>query len=239
MRRPLAIRRRREVVGQAGFTIVEVSLTLLILSVVMLVAFNFLDRASILTFRADAHARGEDQTQGALRLLTEHTRGALPLGDPCTATTDTPPATANGLTQGTLPAGYANCLRFSVPRTKVGMDSCAKTDFVYALVPVTNGAGTLVDTYLVESRRETTGTTTACTTGTWRSRRLLLDKIANTAAQPLFTYYASDGAAIAVSNTAAVKAASSIKITLAHKYRQAAPPLVLTSSAALRNNVSR
>lgn len=232
-------RLRRRARDQRGFTITEVSLTLLILSVILVATFDFLDRASIMTFRADAHGRAETETQQALRLLTQHSRGAQPIGNPCTAATDTPPAATEGLTQGTLPAGYGNCMQFTVPRTTVGLDTCAKTDFVYALVPVRNASATVVDTYLVENRRETTGTSGSCTVGTWRARRVLLQKVANDGTQPLFTYYATDGSPIAVSNTAAVKRASSLRVTLAYKYRQAAPPLVITSNVALRNNVTR
>lgn len=234
------LRLRRRARGQHGFTISEVSLTLLILSVILVATFDFLDRASIMTFRADAHGRAEQETQQALRLLTEHSRGAQPMGNPCTAATDTPPAATEGLTQGTLPAGYGNCMQFTVPRTTVGLDTCAKTDFVYALVPVRSAGGTVVDTYLVENRRETTGTSGSCTTGLWRSRRVLLEKVANSSVtQPLFTYYAMDGSPIAVSDTAAVKRASSLKVTLAYQYRKAAAPLVITSNVALRNNVTR
>lgn len=226
---------------ERGLTFVEMLVTMVILSLVMVATFDFLDRTSMLTFRADAHGQAEQDTQQALRIITEHTRGASPIDDPCTTTTDTQPAATEGLRQGTLPAGYANCLRFTVPRTTVGLDTCAKTDFVYAFVPVNRDpGGTLVDTYLVENRRETTGTNTGtCTTGTWRNRRVLMKNVANTAAQPLFSYYAEDGSLIPVTNTAAIKRASSVKVTLANKFRKAADPLVITSTAALRNNISR
>lgn len=210
-----------------GFTITEVMLTLLILSIVLMVALDFLDRASILTMRADAHGRAEAEAQTAMRVVSQNVRSASPIGEPCTSTTDTPP-----VGESALPAGYADCMQFTVRRTTTGLDTCARTEFLYALVPV---AGSTTRK-LVENRREYTGTTTSCTQGPLRQRRVLLERVANTTAtQPLFAYYASSGAAIPTSDTAAIKKASSVRITLAMRFSASADPIVLTSSAALRN----
>ncbi|MBW3668158.1 MAG: prepilin-type N-terminal cleavage/methylation domain-containing protein [Actinobacteria bacterium] len=212
---------------ERGFTITEVTLTLLILSIVLMVAFDFLDRASILTMRADAHGRAEAEVQTAMRVVSQNVRSASPVGEPCTSTTDTPPAG-----ESALPAGYADCMQFTVRRTTTALDTCARTEFLYALVPV-SGSTTRK---LVENRREYTGTTASCTQGPLRQRRVLLERVANTTpAQPLFAYYGSDGAAIPTSDTAAIKKASSVRMTLAVRFQQSADPIVLTSSAALRN----
>lgn len=224
---------RRRADDERGFTIVEVTLTLLILSIVMMLAFDFLDRASILTMRAQANAQTEQDAQLAMRTVTEHLRGASPIGDPCTTATDTPTTQA----PGTLPTSYTDCVQFTVRRTTTGMDTCAKTDFVFAIV------GTGDKRKLIENRRETTGTgTTAatCTTGPWRNRRILLDKVANSAGvHPLFVYFDGNGQAISPTDTAAIKRAASVRITLAVRFNAKANRSVFTSSAALRNNVSR
>ena len=221
MRRLLDRRRSRD---ERGFTIVEVTLTLLILSIVLMVAFEFLDRASIMTYRADAHASAEDATQKVLRTVTQNLRGAHPIGAACTT---------DGLSPA-LPTSYGDCVRFTVRRTESGIDTCARTEFVYALV------GTAPNRTLIQRRQEYTGTTTTtCTPGPAGNRLVLLQKVANTTTQPLFSYYAGNGTAIATSSAAAVQAASSVKVTLAVTFRTAAQPLVLTSSAALRNNVTR
>lgn len=224
---------RRRTDDERGFTIVEVTLTLLILSIVMMMAFDFLDRASILTMRAQANAQSEQDAQLALRTVTEHLRGASPIGDPCTSTTDTPTTQA----PGNLPTNYTDCVQFTVHRTTTGMDACAKTDFVFAIV------GTGDTRKLIENRRETTGTgTTAatCTTGAWRNRRILLEKVGNsTGVHPLFVYYDGGGQTINPSDTAAVKKAASVRITLAVRFNAKAKRSIFTSSAALRNNVSR
>lgn len=225
------LRRRAE--EESGFTLVEVTLTLLILSIVMFMAFDFLDRVSFLTMRTQASAQTEQDAQLALRTVTEHLRGASPIGDPCTSTTDTPTVQA----PGNLPTNYTDCVQFTVRRTTTGMDTCAKTDFVFAIV------GTGDTRKLIENRRETTGTgatAATCTTGAWRNRRILLDKVANsTGVHPLFVYYDGNGQPINASNTASVKKAASVRITLAVRFHSNAKRSVFTSSAALRNNVSR
>jgi prepilin-type N-terminal cleavage/methylation domain-containing protein len=211
---------------EAGFTLVETLLTLLILSIVMTVAFNFLDRSSILTYRADAHSRAEDEVQRVLRTVTENVRGAAPIGNACTTATDSesPP----------FIAGYDNCTQFTVLRTSTGIDSCARTEFVYGIV------GSSAPRQLVERRREYTGTTTSCTAGPLGFRRLLLSDVMNdTTLEPLFTYYAGDGTKIATSSAAAVVKAATVKVTIVARYRKGAPNLTISSSAALRNNISR
>lgn len=220
----------RRTKDEEGFTLVEVTLTLLILSIVMMLAFDFLDRASMLTMRTQANAQTEQDAQLALRTVTEHLRGASPIGDVCTSTTDTPTTQA----PGNLPTNYTDCVRFTVPRTTTQLDTCAKTDFVFAIV------GTGDSRKLIENRRETTGTSTACTTGPWRNRRILLDKVANsTGSHPLFVYYDGNGQKINPSDAAAVKKAASVRVLVAVRFSAKAKRSVFTSSAALRNNVSR
>jgi prepilin-type N-terminal cleavage/methylation domain-containing protein len=218
--------RRARTESEAGVTLVEVLVTMLVLSVVLVIGFDFLDRASLLTARTEAHSRVEDEAQKALRLLTQHVRGAHPIGDPCTTTTDS-------LSPSFMP-GYANCMRFSVKRTTTGLDACARTEFVYGIV------GTSSPRTLVQRRAEYTGTVTNCPAPPAAQRLTILGNVVNDpSSQPLFTYYAADGTAIATSNTAAVKKASSVKVTLAVRYRKNADPIVLSSTAALRNNVDR
>lgn len=226
------LRRRRE--DQGGFTLVEVTLTLLILSIVMLMAFDFLDRASILTMRTQANAQTEQDAQLALRVVTEHLRGADPIGDPCTPTMDT---VASG---PLLPAGYNNCIQFTVKRTQTGLDACAKTEFVFAIV----GSGEAKT--LVENRREFTGTGAGpptCNPTTWRKRRVLLEKVANNTTgltpEHFFTYYSATGNPIAPDDTLAVKQAASVRLKVAVRFNNKAARSVFTSSAALRNNISR
>lgn len=215
---------------ERGFTVVEVTMVMLILSIVLMLALDFMDRATILTLRADAHGRAEDEMQKAMRTVTQQVRAAKPIAGPCSSTTDVAPAG-----QSALPAGYANCIQVTVKRSDTALDTCEATTYIFGIVTRTSDGVRL----LVENRRPVTQSGTTCVTGSPVGRRVLLEKIDNTATQPLFTYYASNGTLIPDANTATVPTASSVKVTLAAKYRNAAPALVLTSTAALRNNISR
>lgn len=215
---------------ERGFTVVEITMVMLILSIVLVMALDFMDRASILTLRADAQGRAEDEVQRAMRTVTQQVRAAKPVAGACSATTDVPPAG-----QSALPAGYADCIQVTVPRTETAADPCAATTYIFGIVTRTSDGVRL----LVENRRPVMQSGSTCVTGSPVGRRILLEKVANTAAQPLFTYYAGNGTVIPAANTATVPTASSIKVTIAATYRKAAPAVVLSSSAALRNNISR
>lgn len=211
--------RKRLPRDEAGVTIVEVTLTMLILAIVLTVAFDFLDRATVIATRTDAQAQAEGDTQQALRTVTQHLRGAFPIVGTCN-------------TVG-YPTTYENCVRFEVPRAVSAQGSCAnKTVFVIGLVadPTPKVVG---EKLLVYDRQEHTGTTT-CTTATNLSKRVLLRRVANATTQPLFTYYGSDGNA-----AAAVPAAATVKVTLHVRYRTGSDAIVMSSSAALRNNITR
>lgn len=222
--RQLVARLRRS--DERGVTLVEVTLTMLILSIILVVAFDFLDRTSSIAVKTDSHARAEDDTQRALRTVTQHLRGALPITGPCTSATDTatPP----------LPAGYDNCVRFTVFRATSGVGRCDRSEFVIALV------GTGAEKQLVYNRQEFTGTTAACTAGALSLRNRLLDRVVNESTLPLFTYYGSDGGVINTATAAAsVPKAATVKVSLKVGYRTGSNPIFLESSAALRNNIKR
>lgn len=227
----LFARLRRRSRDERGVTLIELTLAMLIMSIVMLLAFNFLDHASLLTLRTEANAQSEQDAQQALRVVTQQVRGALPIGDPCSPSDDT--ATVGA--PGPLPAGYADCMKFSVKRIETGLDSCLESTFIFALV----GPGS--QKKLVEDRTDFTRVGGVCTATERHRRRIHLDKVVNTSGQPLFRYFSSSGAEIpaTVGNAAAVKKATTVRVTLAVKFHGNANPSVFSSSAALRNNISR
>lgn len=208
---------------QSGATVAELTVVVLVFSLISLMLFDFLDRTTVLTGRADAGARADADVQLALRIATDDIRGALPVS--ACASDGATPALPTGA------AGYPNCVTASVSRNTAGLDPCPRSVFVYAVVDYSGIRK------LVQNRTDYTGSGTSCTAGTPRLRRVLLDNIVNPASAPVFTYYARTGATIdpAVSPAAVVKA-SSIKLTLHVKYRKNAPPLVLSSMIAPRNS---
>lgn len=218
---------RQRDTDERGVTLVEVVITILVLGIVTTIAFDFLDRSSRIAARTDSQGRVEDDTQRVLRTVTQHLRGAQPLGGPCTQDGQSP-------TLQITSSPYDFCVQFTVPRTTKGLDTCARTDFLIGV------AGNGNDRQLVMNRREHTGTTAACTTGAWHYRRLLLDRVRNVgSSKPVFTFYASNGAAIAGNNTAAIQKAASVKVNLLVRFRLGTNPIEMSSVAALRNNISR
>lgn len=209
---------RRAVRDERGVTVVEVMVTMLVLAIVTFMAFDFLDRSTRIAVRTETQAQAEDDTQRSLRTVTQHLRGALPITGTCTT--------------ASYPTTYGNCVRFNVPRGTSGFSTCARTEFAMGLL------GTGTEKQLVYDRQEFTGTTT-CAAGPLSSGSVLLERVVNTAAQPLFTYYGDDGSVIDPATAAAsVPGAASVKVSLHVRFRTDADPILMSSVAALRNNIS-
>lgn len=211
---------------EQGMTLVEVSVTMLILAIVLVMAFDFLDRTTKIAVSTDTHARTEDDTQRVLRTVTQHIRGAFPIEGTCT--------TAGYSTS------YDNCVRFSVPRNESGFGGCTRSEFVIGLVDAPDPAPA-DEKQLVYDRVE--HSSTSCGAGTLTDKRLLLDRVVNTPAptpEPLFTYYGADGVRIVPSTAAAsIPSAATVVVNLRVRHRTGSNPIVLSSSAALRNNITR
>ncbi len=209
---------------ERGVTLVEVSLTMLILSILLVMSFDFLDRTTKIATSTDAHARTEDDTQRVLRTVTQHLRGAFPIDGTC--------STAGYSTS------YANCVRFSVPRNESGFGGCARTEFVIGLVsaPVGSPADEM---QLAYDRAERTSA--SCGLGALTEKRILLGRVVNNpTTQPLFRYFGAGGAEIVPSLTpAAVPKAATVTVNLHVRYRTGLNAIEMTSSAALRNNITR
>jgi type II secretory pathway pseudopilin PulG len=214
------LRRRGD---ECGMTLVEVTLTMLILAVVLFVAFDFLDRASIITVKTDAQARAEDDTQRALRTVTQHVRGALPITGTCTG--------------AGFPTSYANCVRFDVPRVATTTGNCAVTKFVVGLVDDPDLSAPADEKLLRVDRQEVTGT--SCSGPVTPPATVVLERVVNDGTQPLFTYFGQDGNAIPATSTASVPKAATVRVTLSVRYRTGSNPITFTNAAALRNNISR
>jgi Tfp pilus assembly protein PilV len=212
------LRQRRD---EAGVTLVEVSLTMLILAIVMTVALDFLDRTSEITVRTDLNARTEDDVQRTLRTVTQHLRGAAPIEGTCTA--------------AGFATTYDKCVTFSVKRITSGYQGCAATRYSVGLV------GTGAEKNLVIEETQRTGTAPSCSDVPGSTRRsTLLTKVVNDSTQPLLTYYGPDGSVVdAVATPANVPKATTVKVGVHVRHSTKAASIVMESSAALRNNIVR
>lgn len=213
---------------ERGVTLVEVSLTMLILSILLVMSFDFLDRTTKIAVSTDAHARVEDDVQRVLRTVTQHLRGASPIDGTCN-------------TSG-YSTSYSNCVRFSVPRNQSGFGGCARTEFVIGLVPAPAGSPS-GERVLAYDRAERT--TASCALGALTQQRVLLARVVNNPTthatpQPLFRYYGADGVEINPAATpASIPKAATVTVNLQVRYQAGLSPIAMTSAAALRNNITR
>jgi Tfp pilus assembly protein PilW len=220
MRRLREVREHRD---EQGVTLAEAAVTLLILSIVFIIVFDFLDRTSNLTVRTDTQARAEDESQRAMRTVTQHLRGARPITGTCN-------------TAG-FPTGYSDCIRFEVPRgVSTGATCALRTGFVVGLVDDPDVTAPADEKLLKMIRQEFTGAT--CAGGTPRTETLLA-RVVNDGTQPLFTYFASNGNNIPATSVTAVPNATTVRVTLSTRFRTGSAPIVFTNAAALRNNITR
>jgi hypothetical protein len=206
---------------EAGVTVAELTVVVLVFSLVSLMLFSFLDHTTLLTARADSGARADAETQLALRIATDDIRGALPVSQ----------CVSDGVASPALPTTYADCITATVSRNTSGLDNCPRSVFVYAVVDYSGVRR------LVQNRTDYTRSGGSCVSSAPRLRRVLLESVVNPSSAPVFTYYTRTGATIdPVANPAHVVKASSIKMSLHVNYRKNAPPLVLSSVIAPRNS---
>ncbi|HVE46372.1 MAG TPA: hypothetical protein VNA57_06460 [Acidimicrobiales bacterium] len=199
---------------EEGFTVVELVVAVLLLSLVSFMLLNFLDSTTKLTNRASLHSRAEQDARLAMRTLSQDLRSANPItGAPCTG-------------------GFKDCISFEVQQPTRSDRTCEKTVFRYRVV-----SGNLTRT-----RTVTRWATTACAAPT-TSTYPLLGSVVNTSVTPtaaLFTYYDRNGAVLTDPLKIPLKpsagGAASIKVSFVVRYQAKAPELRLSGSVSLRNN---
>ncbi|HUR17403.1 MAG TPA: prepilin-type N-terminal cleavage/methylation domain-containing protein [Acidimicrobiales bacterium] len=201
---------------EEGFTLVELVITLLLLSIVSFMLLNFLDSTTKLTNRANLHSLAEQDGQLALRTLTQDLRSANPI-------------------IGSCGGSYADCIQFDVQRPSAANRTCEKTTFTYRVV-----AGTLTRTKTVTNWASTT--CAAPQTATYP----LLGSMVNSSVTPavsLFTYFDRNGAVLNPATQASLipqkpsaGGAASVKVSFVVRYQTRSPELRLSGSVSLRNN---
>jgi prepilin-type N-terminal cleavage/methylation domain-containing protein len=201
--------------GDEGFTVVELAVVMLLLSIVTASLYGFLDATANATARISLHTRAQRSGELAMRTMTEDLRAASPIvSAPC--------------------GSYASCISFEVQRAAQTGHDCEKTVVGYALV-----SGNLQRSFV-----ENTWTGSACAvTRTLTNRPILTSMVNATAGKPLLVYYDNKGVVldpVTQAGTIVKKpsqgGAASIKVTFVVNYKSNAPALTLSSLAALRNN---
>jgi type II secretory pathway component PulJ len=220
MMRRMMTRARRD---EAGITLIELAVVLMLMSIVAIILFGFLDSVMRVSTRATNNSEAEKAISLTLRPVTENIRGTATVASVY-------PSTTSCTSGGSYPAGYTNCLQVTVMRPTAGQLTCQRTVYTYGLK---------ADGILREDRTDYSLVGGTCTVGTSYTGRPMLKNIVNGSA-PLFTYFDQFGNQLdpAASGQTALPftTAVTIRVTLNVRYQTGSPLLSYTSDLALRNN---
>jgi type II secretory pathway pseudopilin PulG len=219
---------RRASVNERGVTIVELTVVLMLMSIIGAVVYSVLVAATQVTARAGNSTTVEDNARTAMRTMSEDLRAALQIRG-SSSTTACP-------TGSVFPAGFGNCVQFVVPH-EVSLTTpsttiapggqplaCPFSDITYGL-----RAGAI--------REDRVDYNASCEPKTILTGKVVLSGVDNTAAQPLFTFYDAFGNALGSANTMASYAdAGSVLVQIWANYQKGAPDISFMTTAAFRNN---
>jgi type II secretory pathway component PulJ len=207
---------------EEGMTLLEVTVTMLLVSIVGAMVFAYLMSIMTTTTRATKNTEAEKAITIALRTLTENVRGASAIATAYPSTTS--------CSTGTYPTGYPNCISLTIARPSSGQLTCPKSVVNYGLK---NGV-------LREDRTDYHSVSNSCVVARSYTGRPLLRNVVNSTT-PLFTFYDRFGNRLdpAASGQTATPfaAAVTIRVSVKVQYSQTGTSVLsYTSDLALRNN---
>lgn len=206
-----------------GFTVPEVAVTLMILSIVMVIMLQFLTHATDITARSESNSRRETEAQLALRELTAEIRAL----NPASATACASP----------LPVSMDDCLAYEINRSVSGLSVCPKTRISLAMEGT---APARVISVVREEFPAGASPTTCDATPASTTRKTVLTKVVNSYTEKLFTYYAGDGSVLNPASAGfTFQSVDAVRVLFFLEYRNAASRLDFRSVIALRNNNNR
>jgi len=218
--RRMTTRVRRD---EAGVTLIELAIVLMLTTIVAFILFGFLDSVMRVSTRATKNSEAEKAITLALRPVTENIRGT-------TTIASVYPATTSCTSGGSYPTGYTNCLQVTVMRPISGQLTCRRSVYNYGLK---------ADGILREDRTDYSLVGGVCTAGISYTGRPMLQNIVNGAAQ-LFTYFDEFGnqldPAASGQTVLPFTNAGTIRVTVNVSYQTGSPLLSYTSDLALSNN---
>jgi type II secretory pathway component PulJ len=207
---------------ESGTTLIELTVVLLLVSIVGILLFGFLWSVYRTTGRMTSDSQTEKSIQLAIRPLTENVRSASTIATTYPATTS--------CAAGSYPTGYANCLAFTIARPAAGQLTCPKSLITYGLKS---------DGILREDRTDYAFSGGACVVSRSYTGRPLLTNVVN-GATPLFTYFDAFGNKLdpnaAGQTTTPFATAVTIRVSLSAQYAAGSPLLSYTSDLAMRND---
>lgn len=203
-------RRRLRSREESGMTLMELMVTMAVMSVVLAILFGIIDQTSRVVVRGDGDVQSENSLQLAMRTMSQDIRAANQL-------------TFTSATAGACPSAptSANCLSFVVSHDSTSYPKC-QTAVTYGLV-TDSSTSSLTGSKITRTTKQTN-----CSTNVSGSRSVLT----NVSGASLFTYYDSGDKVL----TTGQSGASSIQISLAVVYIKGGTPVTLSGFVALRNS---
>lgn len=206
--------------SESGMSVIELVVATMIMSIVTLIVFSFLNGMTSVTARTDRNSRAEGDAQLTFRAMTAEIRSAFPITGTCTG-------------------GYGDCISFDIQRPDLTVHTCQRRSVTYALNR-TQGTVTRSQTDFTYS-----AATKTCTSVVRNTNTVVLRSVEMPAGTPLFRYYDSAGVELrpaVAAELAKIPTApnaggtASVKINVLIRYQRNAPLINLASDVVLRNN---
>jgi prepilin-type N-terminal cleavage/methylation domain-containing protein len=208
---------------ERGFTVVELTVTLMLMGIVSALLFGFLASVLRTTTNATSNTQAEQAIELALRPMTQDIRGASSI-------TATYPTVTTSCATGSYPTGYTNCLSFTISRPTPGQLTCPKSVMTYGLKS---------DGVIRVDRTDYDVVGASCVATQLSVGRLVLSGVVNSTT-PLFRYFDRFGNELdpnaAGQSTLTFTQAETVRVSVKVQYKKNAPLLSYTSDLALRNN---
>lgn len=202
---------------EEGVTLVELVVAMMLLSMLSLMLFTFVNGLTTFTTRADRHVHAEQEAQLALRKVTEEIRAASPIVD-----------------DAGCAAGFQDCLRFDLPRVVNFTHDCERRRISYRLDRSTGRLLRDSADWVWDS------SVSACVQTNAVVGKVMMKSLDFPAATDLFIYTDQAGTTITdpavIPDPPSVGGTAAVKVNLIVEYQKDAPDLVLASNAVLRNN---
>ncbi len=208
---------------ERGFTLVELTVALMLMGIVSALLFGFLVSVLRTTTTATSDTQAEQAIELALRPMTQDLRGASSIASAY-------PMATTSCAAGSYPTGYANCVSFTISRPAFGQLTCPKSVVVYGLKP---------DGVIRVDRTDYRVVGASCVATQLYIGRPVLSGVANSTT-PLFRYFDRFGNELdpnaAGQSTLAFTQAETVRVSVKVQYKKNAPLISYTSDLALRNN---
>jgi prepilin-type N-terminal cleavage/methylation domain-containing protein len=208
---------------ERGFTVVELTVALMLMGIVSALMFGFLASVLRTTTTTSSDTQAEQTVELALRPMTQDIRGVSVIATAY-------PTVTTSCAAGSYPTGYTNCLSFTISRPTPGQLTCPKSVMAYGLKS---------DGVIREDRTDYRVVSGSCVATQLYIGRPLLSGVVNSTT-PLFRYFDRFGNEVdpnaAGQSTQPFTEAETVRVSVKVQYKSNAPLISYTSDLALRNN---